>query len=400
MSQVFARTGFPARIHPVSYLAIALLSQTGMSFVQQGLVVAATFFAVAYGLTLGQMGLITSALSLGLMCSYAVSGMLADRVGPRRLLAVGASLMAAVSLVLTVVKTYDLLLLILFLLGASLAVAPSSGTKAIFTAFADRPRGLVMGIRQTGVPLGAALSAWLLPVIVPRIGLTATYVVFAVELLCTGWLFSYVMPTQPKRSTAFTRSRLAGPYWRTLSRPVLVSFLMVSGQYILLTYSIIELHTVHGVSLLWSGLILAGSQLAGGASRVALGHWSDATGGKRPAFLALAALIATTSTMVIAFLPVHTPVWALFLVWACLGAGAIGWNALALTWSGESVPANFSGFAIGINGSVVFLGSAIFAPLFGFVVDATHQYADGWMMLAAILLIAALLSWRAARIEA
>lgn len=389
---MFDRTGFPTRIHPISYLAVALLSQTGMSFVQQGLVVAGTFFAISYHLTLGQMGLITSALSFGLMCSYALSGVLADRVGPRRLLAVGASVMAVVSLTLTVVRTYDLLLLNLFLLGAALAVAPSSGTKAIFSAFAGRPRGLVMGIRQTGVPLGAALSAWLLPVIVPRIGLSGTYITFAAELLATGWLFSLVMPSQPERSASSQHHRLELKHWRTLSRPVLVSFLMVAGQYILLTYTIVDLHTMHHLSLLWSGLILAFSQVTGGAARIVLGQWSDAIGGRRPPMLALAALVATGSAATVAFLPSNASIGVCLLVWGLFGIGSIGWNALALTWSGESVPPSHSGLAIGINGSVVFLGSALFAPLFGFVVDATHRFADGWLMLAFILLVAAVLS--------
>lgn len=395
LNNVFSRKDFPLSIHPLTYLGIALLSQSGMSFVQQGLVVAGTFFALAYHLTLTQLGLITSSLSLGIMCSYAMVGAMVDRYGPRRVLAIGSLFMAIFSLSLVVVKSYPLLLSVLFMLGFSLAIAPSAGTKAIFTAFAGRPRGLVMGIRQTGVPIGAALSGWLLPIWVPGLGLHTTYLVFSAELLVTGWLFVLVMPPHQRGSANHLRASILRHHWRKLLQPILVSFLMVAGQYILLTYTIVELHSVHHVNLEWSGMILAFSQIIGGSARIFLGQVSDAIGGRRPPVVMVTAFIGAMTAILIAFLPQGVPLWSYFVLWGMLGVGAVGWNALVLTWAGECVPSSQSGFAMSLNGSIVFLGSAVFAPLFGFVVDSTHHFANGWLMLACIFLCALLVSWRA-----
>ncbi|PSR26034.1 MAG: MFS transporter, partial [Sulfobacillus benefaciens] len=187
MQKPFTRENFPAKVGPLPFLGLALISQTGMSFVQQGLVVLGVFFAAAYHLDLTDMGFITTALSLGVMVSMVFVGLAVDRVGPRMVLFWGALLMAVFTAALLVVHSYSRLLAVLFLVGMSLAIAPSAGTKAVFSAFAGRPRGLVMGIRQTGVPIGAALAAFLLPRVVPAFGLSSVFVLFSLELLVAGW---------------------------------------------------------------------------------------------------------------------------------------------------------------------------------------------------------------------
>lgn len=389
MQKLFARQDFPARVGPVSFLGLALLSQTGMSFVQQGLVVMGVFFLSAYHLSLTELGLITSALSLGVMASMAFVGITVDRVGPRLILFWGALGAAGLSSLLLAVQSYVMLLVVLFFVGVTLAVVPSAGTKAVFTAFVGRPRGLVMGIRQTGVPIGAALAAWLLPRLVPTWHLDPIYLLFSVELLVTGWTFSLVMRSRgPKNPTSSERIRLTRSHWRQLLRPMSIGFLMVSGQYILLTYSIADLSRVHHVSEALAGAVLALSQVGGGFGRIVLGQLSDRLGGRRPPALAVAGSLATLLAFVIGFLPSAAPVWLLFLVWTLFGFGAVGWNALALTWAGESVPASHSGFAMSLTGTVVFLGSSVFPPLFGFLVDHTHHFATGWWALSALLLCA------------
>lgn len=395
MKKIFDKDEFSTRTGPVPFLGLALLSQTGMSFVQQGLVILGTFFVLTYHLNLTELGLVTTALSLGVMFSMVFVGLIVDRLGPRKVLFWGAILMTGFSLLLLTVKTFSFLLIVLFLVGVTLAIVPSAGTKAVFMAFAGRPRGLVMGIRQTGVPVGAALAAWSLPLLVPHWGLHVVFGVFAIELLVTGWLFSAAMQPWNRVIAAATHVRLARHHLAPLLRPLSVAFLLVSGQYILLTYSITDLHQEHHVPLVVAGVVLALSQIGGGVGRIILGQMSDRLGGKHQPVVAFAASVGTVLAIVVGLLPTNTPVWLLIAVWTIFGFGAVGWNALVLTWAGESVPPSHSGLAMSLTGSVVFLGSAIFPPIFGFVVDTTHHMAFGWWMLAVILAIAATISWRA-----
>ncbi|MCF8563182.1 MFS transporter [Alicyclobacillus tolerans] len=397
MFKPFTASGFPARVSPIPYLSLAFLSQTGMSFVQQGLVVLGTFFAIQYHLNLTQLGFVTSALSFGVMVSMVFIGLTVDRLGPRVVLFWGAFLMSGLCFLLTQVNLFGTLLIVLFLAGAALAIVPAAGTKAVFTAFAGRPRGLVMGIRQTGVPIGAALSAWLLPQMASHTGLRPVYYIFVCELLLTSWAFVAVMQPWNRVSAAAERVKLRRTDWLKLLRPLSVAVLMVSGQYILLTYTISDLHQGHHLTLVTAGEVLALSQIGGGLGRIGLGQLSDYLGGRRPPAIALAAALGTTFAFIVGVLPARVPVVVLFIIWFILGFAAAGWNALVLTWAGESVPPSHSGLAMSLAGSTVFLGATIFPPLFGFVVDTSHRLAFGWWFLSAVLAIAAGVAWRSAR---
>lgn len=392
MTKTFEREGFRARVGPIPFLAAATLSQTGMSFVQQGLVVMGVYFADLYRLTLAQMGLVTTALSLGVTVSMVLMGAAADRIGPRRLLFAGSFIMALLSLGLLVVDGFLGLLALLFFLGVSLAIVPASGTKAVFTAFQGRPRGAVMGIRQTGVPLGALLAASLLPRLVAGTGFHHVFWIFGCELLAAGWVFSGLMLPWPRESGRVAGRgfdwRMVGRVWR----PALVAILLVSGQYLLLGFSLSDLHQAHHVSLAWAGLVLAAAQLGGGLGRIVTGIVSDRIGGRRAPVIIACAAIGAAMAWVVAMLPAAVPLWLLGVIWFVFGMGAVGWNALAMTWAGESVPAQYSGFAMSSVGTAAFLGSAIFPPLFGVFVDATHHYRWGWALLGVVLAGAGILT--------
>lgn len=397
VAKTFSPENFHARTGPYPFLTLATLSQTGMSFVQQGIVVMGVFFAARYHLSLAQMGLVTTALSLGVMTSMVLMGAVVDRIGPRRLLFLGSVVMSGLALMLSLVSGFDVLLVLLFFLGVALAIAPASGTKAVFTAFQDRPRGMVMGIRQTGVPIGALLAASLLPRLITGVGYDGVFFLYAGELLVLGWAFSASMAHWPKSSLKRTGTRVGRPLLRVIWRPALVAVLLVSGQYVLLAFSLTDLHRVHHVSLVWAGLILAAAQLGGGIGRVVTGIISDRIGGRRPPVIIWCGIIAALMSFIVAFLPTTVPVGLLLIIWFVFGLGAVGWNALTMVWAGESVPAQHSGFAMSSVGTAAFFGSAVFPPLFGAVVDAMHRFYAGWIILGMVLTLAVILTWQFGR---
>ena len=81
-------TGKPVRAAAVPrapwfLLALATLSQVGMSFCQQGVAVLAVFVRQDLHLTLAEMGLLVSAMSLGVVTGQILSGLVIDGPGPR-----------------------------------------------------------------------------------------------------------------------------------------------------------------------------------------------------------------------------------------------------------------------------------------------------------------------------
>jgi MFS family permease len=393
MDSMSASQRFHAKVKPLWYLVWATLSQTGMSFVQQGIIVLGFIFARKYHLDFAQIGLVTTSMSLGVMVSMIFMGILADNLGPKRLLSGASVVMSAFALLLVTAHGFHVLLIMFFFLGSSLAAVPMSGTKAVFSAFQGRARGTPMGIRQTGGPIGAALAALLLPLLAMHAGLNTVYIIFAVELLTVGWIFSAVIPpfTRPSRKAGEVKAHPRAGL-KELWQPAVVSILMVSGQYFLVTFTLEYLHRFRHFSLAEAGMALALAQIGGGVGRVLFGLVSDRAGSNRPRTISLVALLAAVMVVVIAILPVHTAFGWICVVWFFTGMGTIGWNALSLTWAAESVPAVRAGFAMGFVGTVVFFGSALFPPLLGAVIDSTHHFHPAWMILAAILACAGLVA--------
>ncbi|MBX5465902.1 MAG: MFS transporter [Firmicutes bacterium] len=390
---VFAREGFPSPVGPIPFLGLAVLSQTASSLVQQGVPVLGAFLQARFHLSLAGMGMTVSASTLGMMVSFAVAGSLADRLGPRRLLFWGSLGTAMAALAAAQANTLPALVVTLFLVGGTLATVPSAGMKAVFSAFAGRARGLPMGIRQTGVPVGAALAAFFLPTIVGGVGWHRLFETFAAVLLVVGVGFSRVIPPGGEAPPSGVRSRRLP--WAPLVAPMVVALLMAAGQYDVLTFSIPDLVRHGGLSLAQAGTVLAAAQIGGGVARIGFGWWSDRMGGNRPRMMLVCAGLGTLGALGAAVLPGRLPVWGLGGVWFALGMGAVGWNALLATWSAERVDPSHAGFAMSATATTVFIGAALNPPLFGAVVDHWHHFYWGWLTLAAILAAAGAVLWRA-----
>lgn len=376
------------RLSPWALLALATFSQTGMSLVQQGTAVLAVFLRQDLHLTLAAMGFLVSAMSLGVVAGQIMSGLLVDERGPRWLLAWGTLLATLLALGLSRLSSYSLWAAGLFILGVALASVPSAGTRAMFQTFAAERRGLVMGIRQTGVPLGSALAAALLPLVVETAGLHRVWWGLAALLLVSGGLFVAAMP--PWTGARPSRARQPAPLGPVLG-PMLVALMLVSAQYSALTFVIPDLEVRQGWTVAAAGLALALVQVGGGMGRVGLGWWSDRIRRRGPVIAGLAALAAMMAA-VMAVLPRGvSPALLLPVLWL-LGLGGVGWNGLSLTWAGERGGETRAGRAMSWTGGAAFLGSALYPPLFGAVVDATHRFAVAWSGLAGWLVLGALVA--------
>ncbi len=380
----------------ITLLSTATFSQFGASVMQQGTVVLGVFFALTYHLTLPQMGLVIAALTIGLTLSGLGVGPAVDRWGPRRLLFVGAAILTACSAAIAFSSSLGMTVTLLFVIGLALGAVPLSGTKAIMMAWPRERRGLPTGIRQSGVPLGALVTSLTLPTIAAHIGLKPIYAGFAVLIACSSFLFCAVLPAQTappaRQDTRITRAEL-----KRIIIPGVCGFLLAWGQYSLLTYTIPMLQR-NGLSIVVGGALLALAQVGGAIARFALGAISDRVyAGRREPVLLGCAIAGAIFGVTLAFLPRSTPLWALAFLWLGLGAAYVGWNALALTWAGELVVDSRAGAAIGLETSAVLTGASVTTPIFGAVVERSGSFSAGWLLLAAIMTVAAVLLWLQAR---
>jgi MFS family permease len=382
----------------VTELLFATVSQGAVSFTQQGIIVLGVFFASTYRLTLTQMASVVSTVTLGWMLGGLFMGSLVDRFGPRAVVLVGTLAMAGVTTTIGATWNFSLTWVLLFALGLCVGAAPSAGTKAVLLEWPLEHRGLPMGVRQMGVPAGALIAAAILPTLAMAYGLHPMFWTFAGALLVCGLGFYLVLPSRAVRATATRahgrslRAELGG-----LTLPAVCGFLMVWGQYVLLTYTIPMLRDLSGFSIALAGAALATAQAGGACARIVLGAISDRLGGRRELVLSRAAIVSMLLALVVALVPAHASAVLLFPLWFCLGCAMVGWNALLVTWAGERVSVGNAGAAMSLTTSAVLFGATVSTPVFGRIVEMSHSYHVAWLTLAVITGLAALLLWRETR---
>jgi MFS family permease len=191
-----------------------------------GMTAACTFqFGLAYlipalvrqGRSLEQAGLLAAAPTAGLLATLIVWGAAADRWGERVVLSTGLALSGAVLLTGALAGGTGTLGICFLLAGAAGASVHASSGRLIMGWFADRERGLAMGLRQTAQPLGVALAGLVLPV------LAAARISRAVLFLAVFSLFAAVLVAvlvrDPQRAGAGAGT--AGPVGSPYRTPVL-----------------------------------------------------------------------------------------------------------------------------------------------------------------------------------
>jgi len=187
--------------------AVAFLDRVNLS-------VAGTRLASDYHLSDVQFGLLSTVFLLGYALLQTPAGWLADRWGPRGVLAGGVvwwgiftALTAAVP---TSLRNPLLLLLVArFLLGAGEAVMYPSANQFVARWIPTQERGLANGIIFGGVGVGSAVSPSLVTYIMIHHGWRSSFWTCAVIGLAAGWIWFLASRDTPDQHPFVSSSELA-----------------------------------------------------------------------------------------------------------------------------------------------------------------------------------------------
>ena len=333
-------------------------------------------------------GAVSAALSLNLLvggvAGFAV-GALADRHGPRVLL---AATMALAGLGFALVAAVSALWQLYLLVGLVAGVGTSSfyvlGTATV-THWFDERRGLALALVLIGFNLGyitgGPVAAWL----ITRLGWRAAYYVLGsgCGLLATVVALSVRLPRpaeraalrRPARESA-TRSMSDGPgitLRQSLRDPrqwaLNVSWLLVGGTAIMISVHAVPFARDQGVSLTGASLSLTAYGIGSAIGRLLGGTLSDRLGPRPTIAAAFLLQIAALGTLL--WIPSRA---ALLLSLVAFGAGF----ASSDTVVAQVVPQVFGMRALGAIMGILTLGwrcgAAIGPALAGFVYDLTGSY--------------------------
>jgi len=348
-------------------LAIGTFAQVAFSVVYLGTAVLAPELKRELGLSLAETGILIGSVNAGALSMMLVWGLLVDRYGERLVIALGLGTSAAALVGAAQADSLGWLVAMLVLAGAGGSSVMSATGRAVAGWFEDSQRGLALGLRQTGVPLGGALAALTLPLIVSA-GTTsdAFYFLAAVSLVAGAAAVAGLREPRLHELIPGDAELDGSPLRDSRIWSLTVGGgLIACAQASVIGFTVLFLHSAHGLSVGRAAAVLAAIQLLGTVARVGLGHFSDRHGDRLRPLVALATLTSLTLAATAAL--ANAPLGALVPVLIVAGGLAMSWNGLAFTATIELAGRLKSGAALGLQqsalGGVNAVMPLVFAPL-------------------------------------
>ena len=366
-------------------LAAGTAAQAAFAAFLVGVPVLAPALRDAYGLTLGQVGVVLTSFWVGATVTFLPWGLLADRVGERWVLVTGLAVCGAAAAALAFASSLVALLLLLALGGGAGVSVNSASGRAVMQWFAAGERGLAFGVRQTAIPLGGVVAALAVPPLERAGGLEAAFL-FLAGLCAAGALAGALVlrerAREPTEAPAVPWTMRDRRLW-TLS---LASGLYVVAQVALTGFLVLFLHDERGFSSGSAAAVLAVANALGIAARVAAGRWSDKLGARVVPFrrLGIAGVVALGVSAALVSAP------ASLLVPALVAAATLSmaWNGLAFAAAAELAGRARSGAAIGFQQTALALFGTAAPVAFAALVEATS-----WQAAFALLALSPLAGW-------
>lgn len=333
-------------------------------------------FAASLGAGPAQVGIVNGAFMLTAGVLSIPAGLLADRLGRRRLAVAGIAAAAASSLLVAQCATPGQMAAAYLLFGAGLAAFAPSMLSQVAESLPPERLGQAYGWYSTAIygamALGPATGGYL----AKTLGLRPVFLISGALLLLVAALALAVLPRSPSRHRNDARTLLAASAGLRHNRQLLAGLLATLGACIgfgiFLTF--LPLHAAgKGLDPAQVGLVFAAQALTNVVSRVPIGLLADRVERRVIVVAGLLALAAGLALIGAAGRLVPLLSWAVLL-----GTGmALTFTAIGALVA-EAVPAPQRGLAMGMYNSCIYLGMMAGSSLLGVVIRAVG-YPTGFL---------------------
>ncbi|HEY6959988.1 MAG TPA: MFS transporter [Candidatus Limnocylindria bacterium] len=352
------------------------------------------FISATFALSFTEAGFAVTAYTIASGVMNAPLGVLADRVGSRRVIVGGLVLVAATGVAVGLAPSYAILLLALVVMGVASATYHAPASALIAETFTYARRGVALGTHTTA----GHLAFFVAPLVAGILALTGTwrlpYVLFSLAPLVCAFVVMRIAPPgmrateQHRWFATFTEiGRVARSVGSLVSISIVAQVLLSSALAFLTLFYV----NARGVSPAVAAALYGVPQLAGLFAAPLSGVLSDRFG--RPAVL-LGALIASgPASWLLVTTPVEVAVIPLLLVGACLSFRATATEVLII----DTTPAARRSTVLGTYYLVNQPVGGIAAPIFGAIADNAGianaflwlSYAFVGLSVVALVLVAA-----------
>lgn len=254
--------------------------------------------------------------------------------------------------------------------------------------------GLVMSIKQTGVPLGYFATGVAMPVLAATVGWRTSFVLLA------GLAAVVALAMGPAASRLDERGRALGGGFASarrslvllkrrprLGRIAVASLIFAGVQVTVTSFLVVFLEDHIGLEKALAAWPLAVAGVTAVAGRIAWGWLADSHPTAR--LLTLLPIAMAVALLALLATDVEWGYARLTLLGLILGLTVLAWNGVMLIEAARQAPAGEIGVATSGVLALTFLGSTIFPQALAVTVGALQSYSIGfWAMLSACLAVA------------
>lgn len=363
--------------------AVTATTMATSTFVIFVVSVLAAQLLVEFNITRTQVGfLVTAAGLVGALSSPAL-GRLTDRFGAVRSVTVTLAGGAVTLAVFALSPTYALLMVATMLTGITNGWGNPATNALIVENVPAGSRGVVTGVKQSGVQVGNFLAGLALPLFTAWWNWRVAVLIFLAMPLGgllgmmgrEGRRGAHVASTEPgdgKLPATVTWIAIYG-FLSGLAGAMIIGFLPLFAEEDL------------GLSGPAAGAIFALVGLTGIFSRIIWSRLSEHAIGHGRTLRILASMSTMTSVLLVLASLGVVSAWILIPAALLLGGGAVAWNAVGMLAVMEIAPPRLVGKG---TGSILFgflLGLAAGPPLMGLSVDLFGTYTPGWAISGVVM---------------
>jgi MFS family permease len=334
------------------------------------------------------VGYFVGASYIGASFSALTAGGLVLRFGSVRVSQVCLGLCGLAMLLLTVVPL-ALMPAVAILLGIGYGPITPASSHVLARTTPPHMLALMFSIKQTGVPVGAALAGLLLPPL--TLGLGWRPAALVVAAVCVAMAFVAQVSRReldadrdPARRLAL--KSLAQPFRlifadQALVRLVFTALAYAGLQISFFTYIVAYLMHDFAYTLVTAGLALSLANLGGIGGRIFWGWIADRT--RSPGMvLGLLGLAMAVAALVTAAFGPGWPTPLILAVCLFFGVTAVGWNGVLISETARLSPVGMAGLVSGGSTFMMFLGVVFYPPSFSILHDAFASYRVPFMLFA------------------
>ena len=376
-------------------ITVIVVLQTTSAYLGRLVPIAAPEFMREFGWDGSWVGYLSAANVIGALFILTAGIGTIKRLGGVLALQAGLVIGAA-SLVLYLVPSLAVALIASIIIGLNNGAANPAGSEVLQRFTPPAHRNFVFSIKQAGVPLGGVVAGLTIPPLVNSLGWRWALVVAAIGSIVAVALTlpfrSRIDPPPDQRVGArlvsFRLSDIVLPL-RSLSRaPTLwriswVGCLLAIAQACWVTFAVIYLVVVLGLSLSVAGLVFAVMQATSVIGRMALGWIADHAASSTTT-LAIASGGSALSTIAFGLADPAWPVWAFIALAAVAGFSVSGWNGVQIAEVARRSPPELIGETAAGSVILIFLANMLTPVAFAAFVALTNRYDLAFLVCGAV----------------